>query len=67
MQISPEVVIGLVSAVVSAQAMAIAWLAKQLVSCYVARVDSQERALDVARRGKDQTERALRAGLDLQS
>lgn len=66
MQISPEVVIGLVSAVVTAQAGAIVWLAKQLVSCYLARIEGQERALDLARRGKNQTERAIRAGAALQ-
>lgn len=65
MQISAEIAIGLVSAVVTAQAGAIVWLAKQLVSCYTARVESQERALDVARRGKSQTERLVRVAEDL--
>lgn len=65
MQISPEVVIALVTAIVGAQASAIVWLTKQLIGCYVTQVEAQGKALELARRGKDQTERAVRAAKDL--
>ena len=65
MQISTEIFIALVSSIVVAQSTAIVWLTKQMIACYISRLDAQEKALELARRGKDQTERAVRAAKDL--
>lgn len=65
MQLSVELVLAIAGTIISAQSAAIVWLAKQLVHCWEARADSDQRGLETARTGAAQTERAVRAGREL--